>query len=151
MSYISEIRKKVGHDPVFMPFAAGVIIKDNKILLQKRVDDGTWALHGGSLELGETFEEALIRELKEELNINVLEWKFIDLCSGSIIRHVYPNHDETYPVGVLYLITKYDGEIKPDLDEVSEVKWFDIDDLPDNIFHSDKVYIPKVLECYRNL
>ena len=31
MSYISDIRKKVGHDPVFMPFSCGVIIKDNNI------------------------------------------------------------------------------------------------------------------------
>ncbi len=151
MSYISDIRKKVGHDPVFMPFSCGVIVKNNAILFQKRADDGTWSLHGGSLEFGETFEDALKREFKEELGINVLEYIMVAPYSGKELFNIYPNGDQVYPVGVFYLVTKYDGEIKPDMDEVSEVKWFSIDKLSDNFFHCDRVMIEKVLELYRNL
>ncbi len=151
MGYITDIRKKIGHDPVFMPCASCVFIEDNKILLQKRTDDGTWAFHGGSLDLGETFEDCLKRELKEELNIELLEYKLIDIFSGSFLRHIYPNGDETYSIDVLYLVTKYKGEITPDKDEVEEVRWFPLDNLPDNIFHSDKLMIPKILEFYHNL
>ena len=149
MSYISDIRSKVGHSPVFMPFAACVIIKNNKILLQKRTDDGTWAFHGGCLELGETFEEALFRELKEELHIQPINYKIISICSGKEMYHVYPNGDQTYPVGVLYLVTSYKGKLMPDKEEVSDVCWFSLDNLPDNIFDSDKIYIPEVLSFYR--
>ena len=151
MGYITDIRKKVGHDPLIMPCASGVIIENNKMLLQKRSDDGTWAFHGGSLDLGETFEEALKREFKEELNIDILEYKMVGVYSGKEIRHIYPNGDESYPVGVFYLITKYNGEIKPDLDEVMEVKWFPLDKLPENFFHCDSIMIPKLLEFYHNL
>ena len=151
MGYISEIRKKVGHDPVFMPCASGTIIDNNMMLLQKRSDDGTWAFHGGALDLGETFEEALKREIKEELGIDVLEAKVVSEYSGSELFNTYPNGDQVYPVGVFYLITKYDGIITPDYDEVMEVKWFSIDELPDNFFHCDKPMLPKVLEFYKNL
>ena len=85
MSYISDIRKKVGNDPVFMPLASGIIMENNKILLQKRTDDGTWAFHGGCLELGETFEEALKREIKEELNVLINIGELIDT-----IEYDYP-------------------------------------------------------------
>ena len=81
--------------------------------------------------------------MKEELNIDVLEWKIIDISSGQDLRHVYPNGDITYSVGILYLITKYDGVITPDHDEVEEVKWFDLDNLPNNMFDSDYELMPK--------
>jgi ADP-ribose pyrophosphatase YjhB (NUDIX family) len=65
MGYISDIRKKIGHDPVFMPASGCSIVKDHKILLQKRSDNGRWAMHGGALASGETFEEAFLIEVKE--------------------------------------------------------------------------------------
>ncbi len=146
MSYISDIRKKVGHDPVFMPFSCGVIVKNNAILFQKRADDGTWSLHGGSLEFGETFEDALKRELHEELGISVKKFEMICYQAGEETDNIYPNKDEVYSVGIVFLITDYDGEIKPDLDEVIELRYFPINDLPENIFHADKILIPKIID-----
>lgn len=133
MGYISEIRKKVGHDAVFMPVSVGAIIDGNKILLQKRTDDGNWGLHGGALELGETFEQALKRELKEELNITPTKYQFINIYSGEEEHHFYPNKDEVYGISVLYLIKEYTGTPKADQDEVSLIKWFDLDNLPSNL------------------
>ena len=51
-----------------------VIYQDGKFLLQHRDNDptifhpGKWGLFGGSVDKGETLEEALVRELKEEIN-----------------------------------------------------------------------------------
>ena len=146
MGYIKEIRKKVGHDPVFMPFSCGAFFEDGKILLQKREDDGTWALNGGCLEFGETFDEALKREIKEELNVDVLEYEFICYEAGKENHHVYPNKDEVYPVGIVFLITKYSGVISPDNDEVLDLKWFPLDKLPENLFNADRHVIPKVVD-----
>ena len=50
-----------------------IIIKDNKLLLLKRNEEpfkNCWDLPGGFLEQGETPEEAVVRELKEELGIS---------------------------------------------------------------------------------
>ncbi len=53
--YIKDIREKIGHDMIFMPAAGAILYKDGKILLQQRQDNGKWAIHGGAMELGETF------------------------------------------------------------------------------------------------
>ena len=46
--------------------AVGVIIKDDKILFQKRKNDANWALPGGAIATLETGEEVVLRELEEE-------------------------------------------------------------------------------------
>lgn len=48
---------------------AGVIIRNGKVLLQR--DRGEYALIGGHVQLGETGEEAVVREWKEELGVNI--------------------------------------------------------------------------------
>ena len=137
MGYISNIRKKVGNEAIFMPASGCVILKDNKILLQKRTDNGMWAIHGGSLELGESFEEALERELKEELNIKPINPEKVTVYSGRDFHFIYPNNDEVFLLLALYIVREYEGDLKPDLKEVSEIQWFDIDKLPDNIHEPD--------------
>ena len=54
--------------------AAAIIVDDkNRILLQSRADNGKWGLPGGCQELGERFQDTIIREVKEETNLIVLE------------------------------------------------------------------------------
>lgn len=54
---------------------AGLVFRDGKLLITRRPDHthlgGLWEFPGGKLEQGETFETALIRELDEELGIDV--------------------------------------------------------------------------------
>ena len=149
MGYISDIRRKVGHDAVFMPAAACGIIKDDKILLQKRTDNGKWAIHGGSLELGETFLEALERELKEELNIKPINPEMVDIYSGEDLHFIYPNRDEVFLISTIYLVKEYEGELKLDYGEVSEIKWFDLDKLPNNIHDPDIQPIKDIIAYHR--
>lgn len=58
-------------DYIFSYRVAGVFIQDNQLLLQKPLDDEGFAIPGGHLLFGETQEEALIREFKEELGIDI--------------------------------------------------------------------------------
>ena len=133
MGYISELRKieGVGHRTLLMPCAC-LIIGDGKgnILLQRRVDDGTWGYHGGSMEIDESVEEALNREVREELNIVPEEVALLGIYSGREYHHVYPNGDEVSPVDIVHFCHKYRGEIKLQEDEVSEVGWFNKGNLP---------------------
>jgi 8-oxo-dGTP diphosphatase len=54
---------------------AGIVAKEGKILIAKRAEgqkmEGKWEFPGGKIEEGETPEEALIREFKEELNVDI--------------------------------------------------------------------------------
>jgi 8-oxo-dGTP diphosphatase len=82
-----------------------LIVKDNKFLLLKRRPDddnhpGKWALPGGSIEKGETPEEALIREVREELGISVSNYHFfndynIDGYNMYVFTLVSSDFDET--------------------------------------------------------
>lgn len=148
MNYIKHIRKKVGHDPIFAPAAGCIIIKNNKILLQKRKDDNKWALHGGYLELGETFYQAMKRKVTDEINIKPLNPRLVDIYSGESMHDVYPNGDEVFGVVAIYIAYDYEGEFKYNPEDVSELKWFDINNLPKDIHNTDKKPIEDAILFY---
>lgn len=64
--YIKSIRNKVGHDTIILNFSDACITNNKgEILLQKRsATEEIWALPGGAVEIGESVEEAVIREVK---------------------------------------------------------------------------------------
>lgn len=49
----------------------GVLIKDNKILVQRERNGNEYALPGGHIKIGETLENGLIREFKEETGVSI--------------------------------------------------------------------------------
>ena len=65
MGYVSEIRKKIGHDPLLI-VGASVIVTDERgrVLLQHRADNGLWGYHGGCVELAENTEDAARRSIE---------------------------------------------------------------------------------------
>jgi len=92
--------------------ATAIIVKDGMILLIHRFRDGNefFVLPGGGVEEGETVEEALIREVKEETNLDVKKFEkrwehFNDY--GKRMHHYY-------------LITEFSGEVKLGGDEAQE-------------------------------
>ena len=144
MGYIKEIRKYVGHSPIMVTAAMCIIYdKDKGILLEKRTDNGMWCVPGGALELGETLEEGLRREVKEETSLDIFNPKLFDVKAG--VHMIYPNKDEVYYTDVVYEINEYEGELKPDL-ESKELVWTPIDKLPDNIMPTQIEYIEKFVK-----
>lgn len=127
--------------------AAAVILNDKKqILLQSRADRDKWGLPGGCQELGERFVDTVIREIKEETNldVNVSDLKLIDIVSGSSRRNDYPNGDVVINNTVLYMTDKYTGELKWD-SESKDMRFFDLDKLPENLNDPDliKIFLDK--------
>lgn len=71
-NYIKDIRRQVGHMPIFSNAVAGAVVHDTRtILLTQRTDAGHWSLPGGMMEYGETFVETLKREMKEDAGLLV--------------------------------------------------------------------------------
>lgn len=66
-------------DWVFSYRVAGICVQDGKVLLQKLTNDNAYAFPGGHVEFGETNEETLMREFKEEIgaDIRVRELKWV--------------------------------------------------------------------------
>ncbi len=138
MNYIGDLRKKLGHE-LIMTTGCGVLVINDKdqLLLQKRSDTGTWCVPGGALEPGETYKEAAVRELCEEVGIKVEDLQLFGLYSGDDRIIHYPNGDVVYSLSVIFITDKYSGTISDDDSEVLEHKFFDRNELPKELFEPD--------------
>jgi 8-oxo-dGTP pyrophosphatase MutT (NUDIX family) len=138
MGYIMDLRKIVGSRPLIMTGACVILLdKNNRILLQLRKDNNCWGLAGGSLEIGETLEEVAKRELYEETGLVAKKLKLFNVFSGKEFYYKYPHGDEVYNVIAAYVCTDFEGEIKMDENEVQDLRFFHLDELPTNISPPD--------------
>ena len=135
---------KLQHKFVLLQDGAAAIILNskNQILLQSRADRDKWGLPGGCQELGERFQDTISREIKEETKLDVKEedLELVDIVSGESRRNDYPNGDVVINNTVLYCIKKYSGGLKWD-NESKNMKFFDIDKLPENQNDPDLIQI----------
>ncbi len=110
-----------------LPVAVAIAVKGKKLLLIKRgiaPRKGAWGPPSGFIEVGETPEEACLRELKEETGV-----------SGQVVRLIGVSRlgdKEVYGdmLMVRYLVKAGDEEISPG-DEVEDAGFFDLAELPD--------------------
>ena len=131
--YIKTIRKYIGHERLILAGSGIIIYKNGKTLLQKRQDNGLWADHGGCVEIGETLEEAAKRELFEETGLTANKIDFFKTYSGKDMLYTYPNGDKAYFINTFWICEDFSGDIKIDTNEVVELKWFDINEMPKDI------------------
>lgn len=131
MGYIMDLRAVVGHRPLIMTCAGVLVLNEyNQLLLQKRADNGLWGYPGGSMELGESFEECAARELREETGLVAKELVHYMNISGDAVHYFYPNGDEIYAAEEIFLCRAYDGVLQRQESEVFELKFFNLDGLP---------------------
>jgi 8-oxo-dGTP pyrophosphatase MutT (NUDIX family) len=151
MSYVKEMRSLVGNRPLIIAGAAVLIFdQGDNLLLQRRQDNQQWGLIGGSMDIGESLAETAIREVKEETGLTLDQLDWFDLFSGQEFIYEYPHGDVVVNVTAVYISRKYRGTIKIDEKEVSEICFFELNKLPENISPPDKPIIKKYLEKTRN-
>lgn len=89
---------------------------------------------GGSVELGESVEQTAERELFEETGLKAQKLELLGVYSGERMQYTYPNGDKVSNVDIVYTCHEYTGELKMQASEVSQLKFIDICDLPEDIF-----------------
>ena len=131
MGYIMDLRQVVGHRKLLMPGAGVFPIRDGRVLLQRRKDNGLWGDHGGSVELSEKVEDTARREMLEETGLLAGAMTFLGIYSGPEMDYVYPNGDEVSIIGLYFTCEDFSGTVKLQAEEVTELKWFPLDQLPE--------------------
>ncbi len=105
--------------PLLLVAAVALIDDDKRVLIAQRPKGksmaGLWEFPGGKIEPGETPEDTLCRELKEELDIELCR---ICLAPFNFASHTYENFHLLMP---LYLCRTWEGEITPR--EGQAIKW----------------------------
>lgn len=105
--------------PILFVVAAALVDRDNRVLIAQRPEGksmaGLWEFPGGKLHPGETPEEALVRELTEELSIEVCD---TCLAPYTFASHTYEDFHLLMP---LYLCRNWEGAIVPR--ENQQIKW----------------------------
>lgn len=120
---------KPGKDYIGVGVGA-VILKDKKILLllrKKSPESGCWTIPGGKVEFGETVEEAILREVKEEINA---EGKII--APLGVTNHIL-KEEGTHFVSPRFLVELLEEPRNMEPESHEDMKWFPIDNLPENV------------------
>ncbi|BAP84907.1 ADP-ribose pyrophosphatase [Paucilactobacillus hokkaidonensis JCM 18461] len=128
--YVHEIRKLVGHRPIILNTAAGILVNENgEVLLNERVDTHNWSLPGGYLEYGETYAQACVREYEEDSGVKVAIKARIDIFDVGDVH--YPNGDVTQTISGLFLVEQVGGQLlQSKTDETLSLAYFPFNELP---------------------
>ena len=149
--YMMDLRKLVGSRPIFQNGASVIVLNEhNQILMGLRSDNHCWGYAGGSIELGENLQEAGARELYEEFNLTANHLEFFGVFSGQELYYKYPNGDEVYNIDSVFICRDFEGIPKADGHELTEARWFDLDDLPENISPPIVTIIKKFVHEFRD-
>lgn len=118
-SYAKLFHGKVFDRPILTVDA--IVVKGNQFLLVKRKNPPHgWALPGGLVDLGETVETAVVRELREETCLDAVDIKFMTIMSN-------PTRDPRFQaVSAVFIINAFTGEAKA-ADDAKEVGWYSYD------------------------
>ena len=109
-----------------------ILFSPDKILLIKRSTPpfvGYWALPGGRVDPGETVEQTIVREVKEETGLDI-----------KIVRKVGEYHEQGVQAGFVYdyypacfLVEAVGGEIRRQESEIQEIKLFSLSGVPKSL------------------
>ena len=113
----------------------------HQLLLQQRSDGGQWGLPGGSLEIGESVTEGVIREVREETGLTVMVRRLIGVYSEprrQVVR--YPDGNVWHYVNVCFECGVRGGELTT-CDETLALRWVSPARLPATLLANHRIRI----------
>ena len=131
--------KKASSKQLHYQVTAGLIRNNSKILITQRLFDdrfgGLWEFPGGKQKAGETLEQCLIREIKEELNIQI--------HVGKKLMTVSHRYDKVQITLHIFQCTLPDGT--PEKKGVQDWRWVDLTEIEQYDFtEADKLVIKRL-------
>jgi len=125
-----DLRRGIDH----IGISASFIIHDGKgsVLLQKRGasardENGNWDVGGGAIEFGESIDEAVRREIKEELCVEPINLQFLTVYDA--FREL--KGVKTHWIAVMHAVQVNPTSVKiGEPDKIEELGWFNSNELP---------------------
>ena len=137
-----EVRKIYDDNLLHVSPVAGaeaVVMKENRILLLKRTDDGLWCIPGGVAETGETIVEATVRELSEEVGVDAS----VNRLLGIFDSRIWTGRSKVHQFHYVFLM-EADNPSPTISNEASEVGFFSREELPP-LSHGHDSRVPFIL------
>ena len=136
-----------GKDYIGVGCGAFILNDNDELLLHRRnkaPEKGYWSIPGGSLEMFETFEQAVVREVKEETDLDVEVVRLVGLCNHIVNIE---NEEKVHWVTPSYLCKILSGTAKiTEPGKHTEIGWFKLDNLPEDLTITTK----KAIRDYDN-
>jgi ADP-ribose pyrophosphatase YjhB (NUDIX family) len=134
----SDYEKALGVRP---SVSAVIFDRRGRLLLQQRSDGGQWGLPGGSVEIGESVADAVVREVHEETGLTVTPKRIIGVYSDPKIQVVrYPDGNVWHYVNVCFECTVKGGELTT-CDETLALDYFPLGRLPQTLLPNHRFRI----------
>jgi ADP-ribose pyrophosphatase YjhB (NUDIX family) len=131
--YVRKMRQLIGSETLLTVGCGAIIEEDTgRILLQRRTDGGVWGIPGGLIEIGETLEESVKREVYEETNLHLNHLQLFGLYSGQNAYAVYPNGDKVFSIQVIFFTKFFSGNLQKNRESL-ELTFFSRYQLPKNL------------------
>ncbi|MEQ4724799.1 NUDIX domain-containing protein [Nonomuraea sp. B19D2] len=122
--FLARLREKVGSELLMLPSVAAFVFDDaGRLLVARHGDVGLWAAPGGGIDPDERPEDAAVRELREELDIEIEVRGLIGVYGGPEFRTVYPNGHQVGYVIAGYGCALVAGVPEPDGVEINGYRW----------------------------
>jgi ADP-ribose pyrophosphatase YjhB (NUDIX family) len=126
--FIVDLRRHIGHAPLWLPGVTAVVIRDQQILLIKRSDNQAWTPVTGIVEPGENPADCAIREVLEETGIHVAARRLAWVHVTRPIVHA--NGDHAQYLDHVFRMDWVGGEPFPADDESLDARWIHVSKLP---------------------
>jgi ADP-ribose pyrophosphatase YjhB (NUDIX family) len=126
--FVLDLRRKIGTDPLPLVGVTAVVLRDDRVLLGRRSDNGHLTPVTGIVDPGEEPADAAVRETLEEAGVRCrverLAWVH------QIPRITYSNGDQSDYLDLTFRCRWVSGEPFPVDGEMTEVGWYDLAALP---------------------
>jgi 8-oxo-dGTP pyrophosphatase MutT (NUDIX family) len=109
--------------------AAGIIIRNRRLLVERSKGKDVFVAPGGKLEPGETPRQAVMRELEEEFRLHITEEDLREF--GTFYAEAAGSHNAGKKLRMDVFMVATAGEIRPD-NEIEEIRWIS-SDIPEDI------------------
>ncbi|WP_078344296.1 NUDIX hydrolase [Mycobacteroides chelonae] len=127
--FVIELRRHIGHAPLWLPGATAVVIRDEQVLLVKRADNGAWTAVTGIVDPGEDPADCAVREVLEEAGIRAIPRRLVWVHVTRPMVHV--NGDHAQYLDHVFRMDWVAGSPFPADGENDAAQWFDIAAMPD--------------------